>query len=1726
MNNFNIHILSISIPFKWKYVFASIFLIISTQSSFADDFYWVGGTGKWSDFNNHWMKESGGDTTQGRIPTFKDNVFFDENSFDTKGQSVQLDIIVAEVKDFDFSGIQDSINIELIPGGRDLTIFGSMKLNELLRSSLPNLIVASNTNNSSIDFLGVFMAKTITFSNTQLLEIITGNRKICKVLEKTGVGTIILKDSLKISNSIVIENGRFISGGNYIKTSRFLGEGSNTRINLQNSHIDVNNWDMDPIKSFSSNSSIISVTNPKQGIFHGANLTYYDVFLCGKISVQGNSTFHEFDICEGSDIELKAGTTQNISQLIAKGTPGNPIRISSNIFESEAYIQQNSGEVVAISINLEDIHAKGSATFNATNSVEFGNVVGWNIVIPQKKLYYWVGGSGNWSDFNNHWATSSGGNKFHDALPTIYDDVIFDERSFAIPSEINIDLYHAYCEKMDWRGIDAQVIFKHDEEKIVKLHVFGSFYFSKRANSTLSYIRFKTKKNEVVDSQGSFLASNLDFYHTGKYSILAHSNLLAGSVNLNRPGTTEIKDTVLLSSNLNMQIGELIINDAYISVPDIRLNFGVVDIQRSEIVTRSWNASNELKLVSNLSLIRVESQSYGAFNGGSLIYYDVILCGRIYVSGENVYHKLEFCPGSDIYLPANQSQKPFSLIVNGDPGFPISISSSIEGQQAEISLLSGSVVGQYLYLNDSKASGGVFTATGTVDLGNVEGWDISSPSPDNYFWVGGPGSWTDYETHWATTSGGTVFHDRIPGALDDVVFDSKSFETNDTDVNINLIKTYTKHLDFSGVNSSFNLKGGIEVWVYGSMSFNEMGNSDIELMKFPTDTANFQISSKGKYLASRILFDHVGNYDLGTSDKLLSKQISMTNIGEVNLNGNLKLGLKLEAKKGNFKTNNYNMEIPVIDYGYSSGNAESEINFDIGSSTVTVSSWLIGDRVSFHSDSSEINVFSGSGRAYFYGGGNDYNKVNAACIVYFKDNNHYEKLTFTYGAKVFIKGEQSVNDLIAIGTSGNPIRISGGSFRKSSGKVINQYLILNNSKAVGGAEFIAERSTDDGGNKGWQILSPVENIDANVLDILKGEPLCGEAIETILSIPAELLTTVQWYKNGVPINSDSSSLAVREEGNYYVQVTNACGTIAQSNVIEIRREGPPNVPTINKDGISSICGDQVVDVKLNTDKQPRVHYLWLRNNVVVGEDEPNFAIDTVGTYTLRLTKGECVVDSKDSVIVIKKDGVPKYQALQLTGNDTICLGDSSRLIVPYEPGTTYGWHFADTTIFTQINYFDIDVEETYTLELENGCGVNAASGAIFLSVKEIPKQQQIFIKGEDTFCYYDSVNLSIPVEPEVSYQWMVNDANLVNNFSNNEAFTDTAGQYYVVMKNICGVVNTDKVKISHIYLPKNRDILIERDTIFCIGDSVIFSLVTNSIESWTWMDRGKNIIENDERIIITEPGLFSAEISNICGTTKANNIISVEVKDIPPETVVKDFYEICGPGDLTINVDGGEEGNYIWRDEKNQIIHGLNSSEIIVPLNVSKDYFVTLSNGYCEGPGKIVDINVLEIPVADAGEDKIVIYGDDEIIGGEHDVTTTNYIWSPDVWMNNFTSPTPTIRPEKNIIYTVEAVGENRCSSFDDVNITVSFELVIPNTFTPNNDGTNDVWFIRNIMFHEDSKVEIFNRWGTKLYETVGYKNDWDGTYNGKKLPVDTYFYVIQFNDGAKPNKGSLTILR
>ena len=86
--------------------------------------------------------------------------------------------------------------------------------------------------------------------------------------------------------------------------------------------------------------------------------------------------------------------------------------------------------------------------------------------------------------------------------------------------------------------------------------------------------------------------------------------------------------------------------------------------------------------------------------------------------------------------------------------------------------------------------------------------------------------------------------------------------------------------------------------------------------------------------------------------------------------------------------------------------------------------------------------------------------------------------------------------------------------------------------------------------------------------------------------------------------------------------------------------------------------------------------------------------------------------------------------------------------------------------------------------------------------------------------------------------------------------------------------------------------------------------------------------------------------------------------------------------------------------------------------------------------------------------------------------------------------------------------------------------LHVPNTFTPNGDGTNDYWIIRGLDLYPKVQVFVFNRWGEQLFYSQGYGHPWNGFYNGKPLPMGTYYYLIKLNgQNQKPLTGPLTLL-
>jgi gliding motility-associated-like protein/uncharacterized repeat protein (TIGR01451 family) len=93
-------------------------------------------------------------------------------------------------------------------------------------------------------------------------------------------------------------------------------------------------------------------------------------------------------------------------------------------------------------------------------------------------------------------------------------------------------------------------------------------------------------------------------------------------------------------------------------------------------------------------------------------------------------------------------------------------------------------------------------------------------------------------------------------------------------------------------------------------------------------------------------------------------------------------------------------------------------------------------------------------------------------------------------------------------------------------------------------------------------------------------------------------------------------------------------------------------------------------------------------------------------------------------------------------------------------------------------------------------------------------------------------------------------------------------------------------------------------------------------------------------------------------------------------------------------------------------------------------------------------------------------------------------------------------------------------------------DFFIPEGFSPNGDHINDLFVIRGIQYYPDNRFTIFNRWGNKVFETIQYKNKWDGKstmglrIGGDDLPTGTYFYLLDLGDGSAIIKGTIYLNR
>lgn len=187
----------------------------------------------------------------------------------------------------------------------------------------------------------------------------------------------------------------------------------------------------------------------------------------------------------------------------------------------------------------------------------------------------------------------------------------------------------------------------------------------------------------------------------------------------------------------------------------------------------------------------------------------------------------------------------------------------------------------------------------------------------------------------------------------------------------------------------------------------------------------------------------------------------------------------------------------------------------------------------------------------------------------------------------------------------------------------------------------------------------------------------------------------------------------------------------------------------------------------------------------------------------------------------------------------------------------------------------------------------------------------------------------------------------------------------------------------------------------------------------------------------------------------------------------------------------------------------------------------TVNSHGCNSDTLTKPITVYPYPIADAGPDRTVLAGGQITLHSLSTGSNLQYLWTPGTYLNDQHIPNPKcIAPQNDIMYTLVVTSAGGCSATDKMFVKVLKIPRIPNTFTPNNDGINDLWEIQYLEDYPENRVQVFTRAGQLVFENRGYYKAWNGTYRGNPLPADTYYYIIEPGSGREPLTGFVTIIK
>ena len=486
--------------------------------------------------------------------------------------------------------------------------------------------------------------------------------------------------------------------------------------------------------------------------------------------------------------------------------------------------------------------------------------------------------------------------------------------------------------------------------------------------------------------------------------------------------------------------------------------------------------------------------------------------------------------------------------------------------------------------------------------------------------------------------------------------------------------------------------------------------------------------------------------------------------------------------------------------------------------------------------------------------------------------------------------------------------------------------------------------------------------------------------------------------------------------------------------------------------------------------------------------DTTYTYSSVGTYNTELLitnygyTGNCYDTLRKEIEVL--------ETIVVASIDTaICLGDTVRLSAA--GAITYDW---DNGLGAGQNQNGVPLVDTDFVVTGTGVFGCTDKDTVVVTINALPT---VIASNDTTVCSADTVFLS--ATGAVTYDWDNGLGTGQNQIAN--PLMDT--MYVVTGTDALGCVNTDTVDVITLTLPV---VIASNDAVICNGDTVTVS-ATGAV-SYSW-DNGLGAGQAHQVF----PSLTTNYIvTGLAGDGCSNIDTAIVTVNALPVLITTPDTSICTGDSITLTVTGAL--TYTWDNGL-----GAGATQLVIsPLDTVYKVVGIDANGCVNNDSVAVTIN--RIPTVVASNDTTVCLG---LFTSISATGATSYDWDNGLGSGNYQE----VMPEITTTYIVTG-DENGCIGTDTVVVTVDnmcFE--IPNVFTPNGDGKNDLWNIQGLEIYPNVVVKILNRWGDLMYESsVGYTDPWDGTYNGTAAPSATYYYIIDLGDGEESVTGTINIIR